>query len=98
MTASLQRGLLTTNLANTMGDNSWIMRIAWKLTTLFIGVDVPTGTLNQLWASTSKNVVSGTYYEPIGRTGLGKPRTNNSALAKKLWDWTEKELKEEVLC
>ncbi|VZI09784.1 unnamed protein product [Fusarium fujikuroi] len=69
-TASLQPGLVTTNLANTMSDNSWIMRIAWKITTLFIGVDVPTGTLNQLWASTSKDVVSGTYYEPIGRTGL----------------------------
>lgn len=46
--SSLQPGLVTTNLANTMSDNSWIMRIAWKLTTVFIGVDVPTGTLNQL--------------------------------------------------
>ncbi|KAF5651364.1 short-chain alcohol dehydrogenases/reductase [Fusarium tjaetaba] len=69
-TASLQPGLVTTNLANTMSDNSWVMRLAWKVTAFFIGVDVPTGTLNQLWASTSKNVVSGTYYEPIGRTGL----------------------------
>ncbi|KAL5598152.1 hypothetical protein FOBRF1_011945 [Fusarium oxysporum] len=96
-TASLQPGLVTTNLANTMSDNSWIMRLAWKLTTLFIGVDVPTGTLNQLWASTSKDVVSGTYYEPIGRTGLGKPHTNDRALAAKLWDWTEKELEGEKL-
>ncbi|KAM5508910.1 short-chain dehydrogenase/reductase [Fusarium oxysporum f. sp. phaseoli] len=96
-TASLQPGLVTTNLANTMSDNSWIMRLAWKLTTLFIGVDVPTGTLNQLWASMSKDVVSGTYYEPIGRTGLGKPHTNDRALAAKLWDWTEKELEGEKL-
>lgn len=96
-TALLQPGLVTTNLANTMSDNSWIMRLAWKITTMFIGVDVPTGTLNQLWASTSKDVVSGTYYEPIGRTGLGKPHTNDSALAAQLWDWTEKELKGEKL-
>ncbi|KAF4334005.1 alcohol dehydrogenase Bli-4 [Fusarium beomiforme] len=96
-TASLQPGLVTTNLANTMSDNSWIMRLAWKITTMFIGVDVPTGTLNQLWASTSKDVVSGTYYEPIGRTGLGKPHTNDSALAARLWDWTEKELEGEKL-
>ncbi|KAK7221391.1 hypothetical protein V2G26_009394 [Clonostachys chloroleuca] len=93
--SSLQPGLVTTNLANTMSDNSWIMRIAWKVTTFFIGVDVPTGTLNQLWAATSPDVKSGEYYEPIGRTGLGKPHTNNSALARKLWDWTENELKNE---
>ncbi|KAF5968002.1 alcohol dehydrogenase Bli-4 [Fusarium bulbicola] len=96
-TASLQPGLVTTNLANTMSDSSWIMRLAWKAATLFIGVDVPTGTLNQLWASTSKAVVSGTYYEPIGRTGLGKPHTNDRVLAAKLWDWTEKELEGEKL-
>ncbi|KAL9565715.1 hypothetical protein ACKAV7_009897 [Fusarium commune] len=96
-TTSLQPGLVTTNLANTMSDNSWILRLAWKVTTFFIGVDVPTGTLNQLWASTSKDVVSGTYYEPIGRTGLGKPHTNDGALAAKLWDWTEKELEGEKL-
>ncbi|KAM0329545.1 hypothetical protein ACHAQA_004854 [Verticillium albo-atrum] len=94
---SLQPGLVTTNLANTMSNNSWIMRIAWNITTAFIGVDVPTGTLNQLWASTSNGVVSGEYYEPIGRTGLGKPHTKDMALAKKLWDWTETELKDEEI-
>ncbi|SPO05598.1 related to alcohol dehydrogenase homolog Bli-4 [Cephalotrichum gorgonifer] len=95
--SSLQAGLVTTNLSNTMNDNSWLMRIAWNITAYFIAVDVPTGTLNQLWASTSKDVVSGTYYEPIGRTGLGKPLTNDSALARKLWDWTENELKNEKI-
>ncbi|KAH8656778.1 hypothetical protein BGZ61DRAFT_540756 [Ilyonectria robusta] len=44
--SSLQPGLVITNLANTMSDNSWIMRIAWKITMAFIGVDVLTGTLN----------------------------------------------------
>ncbi|KAH6885007.1 hypothetical protein B0T10DRAFT_531127 [Thelonectria olida] len=83
-TSSIQPGLVTTNLANAMSDNSWIMRIAWKITTAFIGVDVPTGTLNQLWASTSNNVISGRYYGPLGRTGLGKPHTTDAALAKKL--------------
>lgn len=94
-TSSLQPGLVTTNLASTMSNDSWIMRIAWNITTAFIGVDVPTGTLNQLWALTSKDVISGTYYEPIGRTGLGNPHTNDQALAKQLWDWTENELKDE---
>ncbi|KAI9150557.1 oxidoreductase [Paramyrothecium foliicola] len=96
-TSSLQPGLFTTNLANTMSDNNWILRIAWKITAAFIGVDVPTGTLNQLWTSTSKDVISGTYYEPVGRTGLGKPHTNDAVLAEKLWDWTENELKGEKI-
>lgn len=37
------------------------MRVAWGIATTFIGVDVPTGTLNQLWASTFKDVMLGTY-------------------------------------
>ncbi|KAF4436529.1 alcohol dehydrogenase Bli-4 [Fusarium acutatum] len=75
-TASLQPDLVTTNLANPMSDNSWIMRLAWKM---------------------YKDVVSSTYYEPIGWTGLCMPHINNSALASKLWDWAEKELEGEKL-
>lgn len=85
-------GLVNTNLANTMGENSWVMKVAWKVVSSFIGVDVQTGVQNQLWAATADKVKSGEYYEPIGVTGRGKKWTNDPALARKLWDWTEKEL------
>ncbi|KAH6874148.1 hypothetical protein B0T10DRAFT_499208 [Thelonectria olida] len=94
---SIMPGLVTTNLANTMSDNSLILRIVWEITAAVIGVDVQTGVLNQLWASTAANVKSGEYYTPIGKTGQGKRWTNNPDLAKKLWDWTEAELEKEKL-
>ena len=59
-------------------------------------LDTEQGAYNQTWAATTtkENLVNGAYYEPVGikttpSTKLGKDR----ALAKELWDWTERELK-----
>jgi len=59
-------------------------------------LDTEQGAYNQTWAATTKkeNLVNGAYYEPVGvkttpSTKLGRDR----ALAKELWEWTEKELK-----
>ena len=92
--AAVHPGLVKTNLGNTMGNSSLVLRLTWWAAGCVVGVDVPTGTLNQLWAATAQGVVSGEYYEPVGKLGLGKRWTNDSSLAKKLWDWTEDELKE----
>ncbi|KAI9852815.1 MAG: hypothetical protein M1838_005036 [Thelocarpon superellum] len=54
--------------------------------------DVPTGAKNQLWAAVSKDVVSGTYYTPIGVKGLRTPAAKSGPLAAQLWNWTEEEL------
>jgi retinol dehydrogenase-12 len=53
---------------------------------------VEEGVKNQLWAGTVKNVTSGLHYEPIG---VNEPSglMLDTDLAKKLWEWTEKELK-----
>jgi hypothetical protein len=37
-------------------------------------------------------VESGEYYEPVGVAGRAVDYATNDELAKKLWDWTEKEL------
>jgi hypothetical protein len=50
------------------------------------------GIKNQLWASVSKDYVNGEYYEPVGVGGKAIPDGKDDKLAKKLWDWTEKEL------
>lgn len=84
-------------LSTTMKRKSWFTRIAYNIAATFMRVDLLTGTFNQLWASTAKDVISGTYYEPVGRAGLGKPHTQNDALAKNLWDWMESELKDEKI-
>ena len=53
---------------------------------------------NQQWAATaplgkgSRQVESGTYYEPVGIKGKLMRDGGNDELAGKLWDWTQKEL------
>lgn len=62
---------------------------------------VEEGAKGQIWAavapkSTNKQelgtVVSGEYYTPVGVPGNGSWHTRDEALARRLWDWTEKEL------
>jgi len=64
---------------------------------LSIGKRIPVeqGPYNQLWAATcGKNeLINGEYYEPIAQ--IGKRTTTaaeDGSLARRLWDWTEKEL------
>lgn len=52
---------------------------------------VEEGVKNQLWAATANEVTSGLHYEPVGvhePSGL----MLDTELAKKVWDWTQKEL------
>ncbi|KAL2858453.1 hypothetical protein BJY01DRAFT_201251 [Aspergillus pseudoustus] len=85
-------GLVRTNLATTMGESSFVMRILWWITSSIIGVDIETGTLNQLWAATSPRVESGQYYVPVGKPKKGSKYAQDAGLGKKLWEWTEGEL------
>lgn len=87
-------GLVRTNLATTMGDSNLVMRVLWWITTFFTGVDVETGTLNQLWAATSPGVKSGQYYVPVAKANKGSKYAQDSGLVKKLWEWSERELDE----
>ena len=54
---------------------------------------VPEGTKNQLWAATADGVVSGEYYDPVGKGGAASKASNDEKRARELWDWTEQELK-----
>lgn len=56
------------------------------------------GALNQVWAATAdrEKIENGSYYEPVGKLSqewLGKT-AKDDALAKRLWEWTEEELKD----
>jgi hypothetical protein len=48
-----------------------------------------------LWASVAKEVKSGEYYVPVGAVGSGRGTAlaRDDELARKVWDWTEEELK-----
>jgi retinol dehydrogenase 12 len=59
---------------------------------------VENGAKNQLWGATAKKgvgkgeVKSGEYYTPIGVPGNGSWQSQDMDLARRLWEWTEKEL------
>lgn len=55
------------------------------------------GAYNQVWAATAarEKMQNGSYYEPVGELSDGKlnQTAKSEALAKRLWEWTEEELK-----
>jgi len=88
---SLHPGLVRTNLFHAATDSPAILRLTMPLWDYFL-VTPEDGAKNQLWASVAKDVKNGEYYEPIGIPGRASSYGKNDELAKKLWDWTEKEL------
>ncbi|KAF2262001.1 NAD(P)-binding protein [Lojkania enalia] len=88
---SIHPGVVRTNLLSGATGFNWGVRLLGKVATAFLK-SVDEGVKNQLWASVSKDVKSGLYYEPIGIVGKGTAQANNDSLAQEVWDWTEKEL------
>lgn len=82
----IRTGLFTSN------GGSWMITLIRAVVLPLTSVSVEDGAKNQLWAGTSKDVVSGEYYEPVGVTGKGSPQAYSDESARKLWEWTEKEL------
>lgn len=58
-----------------------------------MAIDVPTGALNQLWASTasSAEVKSGAYYIPTMKEVDRADTMNDGDKTEELWQWTERE-------
>ncbi|CAG8952465.1 hypothetical protein HYFRA_00001212 [Hymenoscyphus fraxineus] len=82
---------LQTELFSSNGG-SWMITFLRNIVVPLTSVSVEEGVKNQLWAGTAKGVENGLYYEPIGVTGKASPQAQSDELAKKLYDWTEKEL------
>lgn len=88
---SLHPGIVETGLSKPMRDAHLSAQIFVAITGLVVLVTPQQGALNQLRAATSKDVRSGESYNPIGKMA-GPSLSKNTELAKKLWDWSEKEL------
>lgn len=84
---------VNTNLVQGM-KKSWPYFPDWLWSTVayYIAVTVEQGTLNQLWASVSKEVENGQYYDPVGKVGSVSKFVGDESQAPLLWEWTEKEL------
>ncbi|KAJ5161518.1 retinol dehydrogenase 14 [Penicillium capsulatum] len=73
--------LLSLNPGLVQGTRAWWMH------------DVQEGIKGPLWAAFSSDVYSGEYYEPVGVRGRASHAALDDHLERKLWDWTEAELK-----
>jgi hypothetical protein len=89
--ASIHPGVVKTNLMNGATGSPLIIRMLGKVANKVL-TPVDQGARNQLWASVAMEVKSGEYYEPVGIAGTETEFGKDETLAKKLWDWTEKEL------
>jgi retinol dehydrogenase-12 len=96
-------GVVNTELYRTM-FLGWfglgkVLNAAQKLLCTSVG----DGAKNQLWGATAKKgegeeeVKSGEYYTPVGAAGNGSWKSQDTELARKLWEWTEKELEGYIL-
>ncbi|KAL6230169.1 hypothetical protein BDW75DRAFT_234608 [Aspergillus navahoensis] len=95
---ALHPGLVRTNIGDEIKGFS-IVSLIFGLLTRVGSVDVATGALNQLWASTfqSEKVKSGAYYIPFFKESSRRDVTRDEKKMEGLWEWTEKEFKEHEL-
>jgi len=96
---SLHPGVIITELYSTIQSTHAAARIflpaARAATKAGLLYDIPAGAKNQLWAAAApKDEVAKTYYwKPVGVKSAGSWKAQDRALAEKLWEWTEGELK-----
>lgn len=92
---ALHPGLVQTNIGGGMTSNR-ILAFIFRLFSSVASVDVATGALNQLWASTASpaEVKNGAYYIPFFKEAKRKGIESDMGKAEELWRWTEQEFKE----
>ncbi|WYZ46672.1 hypothetical protein EsH8_IX_000897 [Colletotrichum jinshuiense] len=91
---SLHPGVVETNLVDSIiGNTNFIIGTIVYLGTKLVAVSPQKGALNQLWASFSPDVKSGTFYFPVGVTGKGTKLSEDETKREELWKWTEDELR-----
>ncbi|CAH0035393.1 unnamed protein product [Clonostachys rhizophaga] len=93
--ASIHPGVVDTELGVPRGVvlSYWSSFLRLASLTLLRYVSLEEGVKGQLWATSTKDLQSGEYYTPIGKVETLKAEWKDDALSKKLWDWTEEELK-----
>ncbi|KAL7790917.1 NAD(P)-binding protein [Trichoderma ceciliae] len=93
---SVHPGMIKTDLYASTLENSLFMRYALGLFGPLIYYDIPYGALTQLWASTveKSKIKQGAFYTPVGQLQSRNTYTDSDDMQKRLWEWTEDQLKE----
>ncbi|KAL0572333.1 hypothetical protein V5O48_009623, partial [Marasmius crinis-equi] len=86
-------GTVGTGLADGL---TTVSKILYLLVSKWREVKPVVGAYTQTWAATTEkgNLVSGGYYEPVGVLTEAAKVASDEELAKRLWEWTEIELKD----
>jgi NAD(P)-dependent dehydrogenase (short-subunit alcohol dehydrogenase family) len=94
---SINPGIVDTGLVH---QQSMIQKAVIKASTYLHGqagklLTPEEGAYNTLWAATVEKgkLKNGEYYEPVGVGGKNTKFTLDEKASKKLWDWTEEELR-----
>lgn len=93
---SLHPGLIKTDLYLPNQSANFMLRYGLALVGPFVMQSVPQGAHNQLWAAAGAKrdeLVDGAYYTPVGKVHTGNKFANDKIAAKRLWEWTEEEVK-----
>ena len=87
--ASVHPGVIKTGIVTGL---SGFNRYFTEATTFGSQVPIEEGAKNQLWAATvdKSKIVSGEYYEPVGKPGGHTAASKNAQLREDLYAWTEK--------
>ena len=85
-------GVVNTNLTNGITQFSSLFALPTKILGALFLTSVQQGALNQLWAATSPDAKSDTFYNPVGKVTKGSAYAQDGELAKELWEWTDQEL------
>lgn len=91
-TVAVHPGFIKTDLHN---DNNFMDRQAVNFLSGGNWLSTDEGAHTQVWAATTKKegLENGAFYEPVGvKHVLNTKQAKDTALAKQLWDYTEKEL------
>lgn len=91
--ASLHPGVVNTHLADGVAAPGFLKTIVKGVFKVVL-IGPEKGVKNQLWAAVApkEGLKSGEYYEPVGISGKASEDGKDEELARKLWEWTEKEL------
>ncbi|MCJ1360098.1 MAG: hypothetical protein MMC33_010101 [Icmadophila ericetorum] len=96
LSVALHPGAIMTDLYKSGKESSIILKYGVSFVAPLFFLSIPQGSLNQLWLATAKKeeIENGAYYTPVGNLSKGSSYAQDDELAKRLWDWTEKELTE----
>ncbi|KAE8153825.1 hypothetical protein BDV25DRAFT_148857 [Aspergillus avenaceus] len=92
---SVHPGIILTDLYQSVRERSVFGALGSK-TLSYLGTPVPQGAYGQLWAAAGakrQDLVNGSYYIPVGHRKPYNPYANDKDMGRRLWEWTESELR-----